>query len=298
MKAKRILALVPMKGRLLFCFAMIAFSWGASARGVQLSEKELQKASDMIVVATPIETKDLEETTSLGRDTGRTGVTFRGVETTFQVNNVLKGSPAGDRIVLHHYRQNGVPVPAVTDGPDFIGFVLNKNNKLVLHLVKDGPNRYAPATGQNDPALSFQAIGAGASTTGQFSADVSARQYFESYLNQCGTNEIRCLWFLDNNPRIGMVMTIDLGRQTVFTVRDVYNWAHQAAETRTLSHSQVLILKQIINDLPPSDTNSDFDKSLFVSKRNGDKTEVFRYDRGHAPPDVRRIYDIGGGYLP
>lgn len=93
-------------------------------------------------------------------------------------------------------------------------------------------------------------------------------------------------------------MTIDLNRETVFTVRDVYNWAEQSAKTRTLSHSQVLTLEQIINDLPASDTNCVFSNSLFVSKRNGDKTEVFQYDRRRMPPVVRRIYDIGGGYLP
>jgi hypothetical protein len=61
------------------------------------------------------------------------------------------------------------------------------------------------------------------------------------------------------------MMTIYLDRETVFTVRDVYNWAHQAAKTRTLSHSQVLTLEQIITNLPPSDTNSDF--SLRIKKK-------------------------------
>lgn len=294
---------IATKLRLPFCFAMIALGSGASARIVRpWPEDELQKASDLIVVATPIETKDLEETTSLGWDTGRTGVTFRGVETTFKVLDVLKGRYANDRIVLHHYRQDGalsvtnglfIVIPStLPNGPDFMDFVPNNTNRLLLYLVKDGPNRYAPVTGQIDPGRSFRE-----SNAGQFSADAPARQYFENYLNQCGTNEVRCLWFLDNNPRVGMVMTIDLGRETVFTVRDVYNWAEQSAENRTLSHFQVLTLRQIINYLPPSDTNSDFSSSLFVSKRKGGRVEVFRYIRSNAPPVVRRIYDIGGGYL-
>lgn len=297
------------KACLLFCSAMVAFSWGASARAVRLwSEDDLQKASDLIVLATPIETKNLDETTTLGWDTAPTGVIFRGVDTTIKVLAVLKGNPTSDRIVLHHYRQDGalavtngpfIVIPStLPNGPDFISFVLNKTNRLVLNLVKDGPNRYAPVTGQIDPARSFRPLAeADASTAGQFPTDSLARRYFDNYLHQCGTNDLRCLWFLDNNPRVGMVMTINLEQQTVYTVRDVYDWAEQAAHTRPLSDSQVLTLKQIINDLLPSAPNSDFSRSLFVSKRNGDKTEVFQYDRHHIPPAVRRIYDLGGGYL-
>lgn len=301
-----------MKLLLLSALLVVTFTLSVSARGVRLwSEDDLQKASDLIVVATPIETQDLPETTTLGCDTGRSGVTFRGVETTFKVLQVFKGRPANDRIVLHYYREEGTPaIPSVTNGPffmipstlpngpDFIGFVLNKTNRLVLYLVKDGSNRYAPVSGQIDPARSFRPLAeANASTAGQFPTDVPAQRYFDNYLHQCGTNEIRCFWFLDNNPRVGMAMTINLEQQTVFTVRDVYDWAEQAAHTRPLSYSQVLTLKQIINDLPPSETNSDFSRSLLISKRNGDKTEVFQYDRRHIPPAVPRIYDIGGGYL-
>lgn len=127
--------------------------------------------------------------------------------------------------------------------------------------------------------------------------EFSAEKLSEDYLNACGTNEIRCLWFLDNNPRVGMVMTIDLDRQTVFTVREVYNFAAEAAETRTLSHSQVLNLKEMMNALPMPDSDNDFSESVFVSVRSGERTLVFRYNRRYIPPTVRRIYDIAGGYL-
>lgn len=465
-----------MKTRFVFYFWLMMFSLQVSARGVRLwSQAQLENESDLMVVATPIETKDLVETSSLGWDTGQTGVSFRGVETTFQVFEVLKGICDTNRIVLHHYREDRIVastvlIPAVTNGPffmipspldngpGFIGFVLNKTNRLLLYLVKDGSNRYAPVTGQIDPARSFKPLSgdgkdladvlrkipgrvpeleaawitngsalpdvtwigeevaratfvlpkhlrymtndfprgprvipmidlwvtmvrysssneaqqaveeslmlrqaahrpkenyhgsalytftSGGGTVicqaGEYVVEITgegeplvmktldavlaelpkneaaagrsafpavaptleqipaARQYFESYLNQCGPNDVRCLWFLDNNPRVGMVMTIDLNGQAVFTVRDVFDWAQQSAETRTLSHSQVLTLKQIINDLPPSDTNSEFSGSVFVAKRNSAKTEVFRFDRRHPPPVVRRIYDIGGGYLP
>jgi hypothetical protein len=124
-----------------------------------------------------------------------------------------------------------------------------------------------------------------------------AEQYFKQYLATCDTDEIRCLWFLQDNPHIGMVMTVNLRNYTVYTVRDVYNWAEQSSETRKLSHPQVVTLKQIVNGLPPSGKNAGFDRSVFVSIRKGSQTEVFQYDRRHAPTVIQRIYDIGGGYF-
>lgn len=301
------------KARFLFCCAMISLSLRAPARGVRLwSDGQLMGASDLVVVATPIETKDLQETTSLGWDTGRTGVRFRGVVTTFKVFDVIKGICDTNRIVLHHYREDGISVgkvsiPAVTNGPvfmipstldngpGFIGFVLNETNRLVLYLVKDGPSRYAPVTGQIDPERSFRPSNKPEVSTAEHNP--SAKQYFENYLNQCGTNEIRCLWFLDNNPRVAMVMTIDLSRETVFTAREVYDFAEEAAETRTLSHSQVLNLKETMNALPMPDSDNDFSESVFESVRSGERTLVFRYNRRYIPPTLRRIYDIAGGYL-
>lgn len=134
-------------------------------------------------------------------------------------------------------------------------------------------------------------------TRASSTTDASARQHFQNYLDQCGTNEIRCLWFLGDNPAVGMVMTIDLSRETVFTVRDVYDWAEQSAKTRTLSHSQMRNLKEMMNALPMPDSDNDFSESVFVSVRSGDRTLVFRYNRRYIPPTVRSIYDIAGGYL-
>ena len=92
-------------------------------------------------------------------------------------------------------------------------------------------------------------------------------------------------------------MAINLNEESVSTAREVYNWAVQSLETRKLSHSQILNLKKIISSLPASDKNADFNKSVFVSIRNGTNVEVFQYDRQHAPEILQRIYDIGGGYL-
>jgi hypothetical protein len=127
--------------------------------------------------------------------------------------------------------------------------------------------------------------------------DEGAKAYFKDYLAKCATNEIRCLWFLQDNPKVGMVMAINFNEESVSTAREVYNWAVQSLETRKLSHAQILNLKKIISSLPASDKNADFNKSVFVSIRNGTNVEVLQYDRQHAPGIVQRIYDIGGGYL-
>jgi hypothetical protein len=289
-----------------FCFALVGLS--ASARAVRpWSKEELMKAADLVVVATPMATKDLNEENSLGweRTIGGAAIKFRGVETTFKVIDVLQGKPPGDQIVLHHYRIEKLAPP---NGPMLFEFTSGSTNKLVLFLKKDGDNRYAPVAGQVDPGLSIRPFNEADASRFAFpplgpvgetnTTEAPARHYFENYLSQCGTNEVRCLWFLNDNSSVDMVMTIDLNRETVFTVRDVYDWARQASETRTLSHSQVITLRQIINELPSSDTNAEFSSSLFVAKRNGGKTAIFQYDRIRLPPVVRRIYDIGGGYLP
>jgi hypothetical protein len=153
-----------MKAKLIPCLALVAFSVSALARGVRIwSEAELMKASDLVVIAQPISTKALDETNLLGYSSTKSFRSrFRGVETMFKVLDVFKGMPRNDRIVLHHYREElewyreelewGCP----PNGPSFISFKAGTTNQYLLYLVKDGPNRYAPVTGQIDPELSVK----------------------------------------------------------------------------------------------------------------------------------------------
>ncbi len=127
--------------------------------------------------------------------------------------------------------------------------------------------------------------------------DEGAKEYFKNYLAKCDTNEIRCLWFLQDNPEIGVAMTINLNKESVFTAREAYNWAEQGSQVRQLSHSQKLNLEKIIGDLPASDKNAEFDKSVFISLRNENQVKTFQYDRQYPPAIIQRIYDIGGGYF-
>ncbi len=125
--------------------------------------------------------------------------------------------------------------------------------------------------------------------------DGGAAKFFGDYLAGCGTNEIRCIWFL--GPNVGMVMIFNIQDYTVFTAREVYNWAEQTSETRKLSHSQILSLREIAEQMPPSDNTAEFSEAVSVSIRREGRVQVFRYDRHHAPMVIQRLYDIGGGYF-
>jgi hypothetical protein len=141
-----------MKPKLILCLALVAFNLSSHARVVQpLSNAELMAASDLVVVGQPIKMKDLDETNSLGFSSTKLFQSrFRGIETTFKVSEVLKGMPASDQIVLHHYRfetEWGSP----PNGPTLMEFIPGATNEYLLYLKNDGTNRYAPTSGQIDP---------------------------------------------------------------------------------------------------------------------------------------------------
>ncbi|MDB6024403.1 MAG: hypothetical protein JWM68_626 [Verrucomicrobiales bacterium] len=153
--------LLKMNAKIFFCLAVmcVGFNLTSQARLVHLwSESELQEASDLIVIGSPIGTKDLDETNSLGwSQSASFRPRFRGLETTFKVLDSLKGMPANDRIVLHHYR-NEIEWGSPPNAPNFISFTPNETNQLMLYLIADGTNRYAPVTGQIDPSLSVGSV--------------------------------------------------------------------------------------------------------------------------------------------
>jgi hypothetical protein len=146
-----------MKPKIILCLALVAFNLSSHARFVQLwGDAELTAASDLVVVGRPIKVKDLDETNSLGFSSTKLFQSrFRGVETTFEVSEILKGTPASDQIVLHHYRfVTGWGSPP--NGPMLTGFSPGDTNEYLLYLKNDGTNRYAPTSGQIDPAFQIR----------------------------------------------------------------------------------------------------------------------------------------------
>ncbi len=146
-----------MKLKIILCLALAAFNLSPYARVVQpLSNAELMTASDLVVVGRPIKVEDLDETNSLGFSSTKLFQSrFRGVETTFKVSKILKGTPASDQIVLHHYRfETGWGSPP--NGPTLIEFRPGDTNEYLLYLKNDGTKRYAPTSGQIDPGLQLK----------------------------------------------------------------------------------------------------------------------------------------------
>ena len=127
--------------------------------------------------------------------------------------------------------------------------------------------------------------------------DTNAIKYFEAFLTGCRTNEIRCLWFLQDQPKVGMVMTLSLPMGTVFTAREVYHWATQASDNRKLTQPQVVSLQEIMEHMPPSESTVRFSEAISVSIRRSGNVEIYHYHRIHPPPVIQRLYDIGGGYF-
>jgi hypothetical protein len=139
----------------------------------------------------------------------------------------------------------------------------------------------------------------GCSTGGPHAAAFvdGAKQYFENYLHASGTNEVRCLWFLQDDPRIGMEMTIHIDQESISTERDFYNWAEQGAETHKLDDVQTFKIQQIISQLPAPDKHSRYASTVFVSINDGGTNKVFQYDRHYTPAVIKELYGLAGGYF-
>jgi hypothetical protein len=112
--------------------------------------QEMFAKSDLVVIAAPIASFETGEHTAL-KDIAPP-VEVLGLSTEFQVRLVLKGDKEMNKLVLHHYRlEHEEPM---ISGPEFISF----DPKLwgppfLLFLIKERDGRYAPVTGQTDPAL-------------------------------------------------------------------------------------------------------------------------------------------------
>ncbi len=147
----------------------------------------------------------------------------------------------------------------------------------------------AAAKAEQPPAKTYEQINSNV-TLGNI-------KFFEGHLSKCSENEIRCVWFLGDHIKVGMLMTIDLQKYSVDTVREVYDWARQNAQTRTISHSQVTSAKEILTSLPPTVEKVPFGKGVHLSFWRDGKLQAFTYDRSAVPIVLQRLYDIGGGYL-
>ncbi len=192
---------------------LFAFSLSAYARLIHVwSEAEMESAADLVVIGTVANVRDLAETNA----TLWPSFKFCGVETTFKVSKVLKGEYTNRTVALHHYRfdpPNFIP----PNGPCFVNLKANDTNQFILYLVKDGPTRFAPVSGQLDPEMdAVRPLGSKSvaislhktvvdATSGEY-ADVNSNQEIVSLHDSAG----KLIWFTNvfqalrtnANPRV------------------------------------------------------------------------------------------------
>jgi hypothetical protein len=113
---------------------------------------------------------------------------------------------------------------------------------------------------------------------------------------QVGKNEILMSWFLDGNPRVAMICTVNLSASKVTSYRDVYDWAIQATKTHELTHPQLLTLSKLVKNLPPSAKTPELKNLLLVSVVEKGQAKTYVYNRSALPQDAIRLCDITGAY--
>jgi hypothetical protein len=123
------------------------------------SYEEMLEKADVVVVAEWVSTKDTEERAILPNI--EPAIQVIGVDTEFEVTLVLKGARALKNLTLHHYklefeedtRRAEVPQLVSIQGPDFReGIHYPGGGRFLLFLKHEPDGRYAPITGQTDPA--------------------------------------------------------------------------------------------------------------------------------------------------
>jgi hypothetical protein len=146
--------------------------------------------------------------------------------------------------------------------------------------------------------LAIALIGADAppTTSSGFGAGIggTAESHFRTHLGSCTEDEIRCIWFSGDRVYVGMVMTLELKAQTVYTVTDGYNWARAGSQTRKLTRWQMLAAKEAVTALPASLPNVAFAEGLHIAYWLDKKLHTVTYPRKAVPRIVQRLYDLGG----
>jgi hypothetical protein len=106
--------------------------------------------ADLVAIGKPSGTRDTKERGGLPG--GPTGWLVVGLSTEFDISLVLKGERDLKRCILHHYRQSD-PGQLLRDGPHFISFAQKGSKPFLLFLKRESDGRFAPVSGQEDPAL-------------------------------------------------------------------------------------------------------------------------------------------------
>ena len=127
-----------------------------------LSFQQMFEKADLVVIATVRKTKDTSERKKLINvdvDAGHTLPSDQfqdeviGVETEFAVRLTLKGSKDVKKLLLHHCRLSIEENRWGYGAPNLLEIPPQGHPTFLMFLVKEKDDRYAPVTGQFDPAV-------------------------------------------------------------------------------------------------------------------------------------------------
>ncbi|MCC7250233.1 MAG: hypothetical protein IT473_16560 [Lysobacter sp.] len=114
-------------------------------------DQDLFDRADAVVIAVPLVGRDTDERAVLPGI--RPDVRVVGVTTELEVKAWLKGAPRTPKIELHHYRLDSEKASQpLLNGPLLLEFHTAESRTYLMYLVREPDGRYAPATGQTDPA--------------------------------------------------------------------------------------------------------------------------------------------------
>lgn len=118
-----------------------------NARVVQeWTYQEMFDKADLVVIAQVVFSKDTDERNILLDD-----IKVIGVLTDFKTSLILKGPKNLMAFQFHHYRLQSQKDENIVNGPDLVR-IGSERPMFLLFLHKESDGKYAPVTGQTDPA--------------------------------------------------------------------------------------------------------------------------------------------------
>ena len=111
--------------------------------------QQMYDKADLVVIAYAVSTKDTAERTTL--NDLEPHVPVIGVLSEFKTSLVLKGPRDTATFQLHHYRFASPHDQLAANSPDLVRFS-EAHLPFLMFLLKEPDGRYAPLTGQTDPA--------------------------------------------------------------------------------------------------------------------------------------------------
>jgi hypothetical protein len=145
--------------------ALLAVTCLCYARPVRhWTYEQLAGEADLVVIATPTETRDKDKTVipNLQRaGAGGQGVPVAaiGIETRFDVLAVLKGDKELKDFRLYHLKEAGAEKPPAPNGPLLVSFDPKARRRYLLFLKRQGDGRFVPVPGQTDAAVGVKDLG-------------------------------------------------------------------------------------------------------------------------------------------